>query len=57
MELMMKEYRKCISAIMSCGSIEIDIEMVYNMYRVKPASVYGPSHLCLARNLQTRARP
>jgi hypothetical protein len=36
---------------------EIQIEIVYNIYRVKPALVYGPSQLCHAGSLEVRARP
>jgi hypothetical protein len=31
--------------------IESEIEIVYSMYRVKPADVYGPSRLCHGGNL------
>jgi hypothetical protein len=34
-----------------------EVEIVCNMYRVKPAVVYGLSQLCLIRNLQVTARP
>jgi hypothetical protein len=37
--------------------IEIEIEIVYNMYRVKPVDVSRPSQLYNARNLQVKARP
>jgi hypothetical protein len=33
------------------------VEIVYNMYRVKPAAVSGPSQLCHAGNLQVNAIP
>jgi hypothetical protein len=31
--------------------IQIEIEIVYNLYRVKPVAVYGPSQLCHVGNL------
>jgi hypothetical protein len=46
--------------------IEIEIEIVYNMYRMRrfftkkpyaPAAVSGPSQLCHTGNIQVRARP
>jgi hypothetical protein len=37
---------------------QIEIETVYNMYRVKlAADAFGPSLLCNARYFQVRARP
>jgi hypothetical protein len=33
----------------------IDIEIVYNMYQMKPVVVVGPSQLCHLGNLQVRA--
>jgi hypothetical protein len=38
---------KLLSATMFKQSIEIEI--VYNMYRMKPAVAYGPSQLCQVR--------
>jgi hypothetical protein len=36
---------------------QIEIEIVYNMYRMEAVDVYGPSQLCNSGNLQVRARP
>jgi hypothetical protein len=36
---------------------KIEIEILYNMYRVKPAFISGHSQLCHARNLQVKTRP
>jgi hypothetical protein len=35
----------------------IEIEIVYNMYRVKPAAVFWPSQLLHVGNLPVGARP
>jgi hypothetical protein len=35
----------------------VEIEIVCNMYRMKPVAVFGPSQLCHSGNLQVKAKP
>jgi hypothetical protein len=37
----------CVFPTIVVFTIEIKIKNVYNMYRVKPAAVSGPSLLCM----------
>jgi hypothetical protein len=52
-----EKFLRYVSLANPSSSIEIEIEIVYNMYRVKPNVVFGPSQLRKEGTLQAGARP